>query len=77
MARFGAGSGTRYDNDGCGNHIDRLRGVGKKPPMTGLPDFSTKLCLCCGKRKPRKGGTNPAKKGWKCADCKTKVSNVK
>jgi len=76
MKKHSIGMGNRYVADGSGNHIDRLRGIDKKPDTFVLRDFSTKLCPCCGKRKPRKGGTNPAVKGWKCADCRMQVSNV-
>lgn len=64
------GKENRYAADGGGNHIDYIR---NKEPAIGLfLDISYKKCTCCLQRKPKKGGTNPTKKGWKCADCKIK-----
>lgn len=57
-----------FTPDGGGNHIAAIRAQAVRPQLR--LDFSSKMCTGCFKRKPRKGGDNPSKRDWKCADCK-------
>ena len=59
---------TRYDKDGGGNHIEAIR----NQPIREFVfiNLSVKKCTVCGEVKPKKGGTRPTEKWWKCAECK-------
>jgi len=62
------GYGTRFDDDGSGNHIDRLRMASK--PSIYLPSMKFRVCDACKLKKPKKGASPVQARPWLCADCK-------
>lgn len=77
MKVHGKGFGNRYANDGCGNHLDRIRnsvfagGFNMGRRIGRLPGGDRELfCENCQTAKPRLG-TQPHK-GWKCKECRQK-----
>ena len=62
------GHGSRYDNDGGGNHIDRIR---ERAPGLGMfLNFRKRFCWECKQYRPKDKA--PAVKGWRCKECKGK-----
>lgn len=64
----GKGNSIRYDNDGGGNHIQRLRDA--RPSSMCFSSYNKRFCETCKLSKPK--GNRPAVKGWKCDDCRIK-----
>lgn len=60
------GAGTRYDNDGGGNHIARLR----EAPVSTFTFSKRNLRFCETCRNAKECDRSvKAVKGWKCKDC--------
>jgi len=55
------GTGTRYDNYSEGDYVQI---------KSYYLNFKQKKCSKCKEMKIKKGGTNPVKNPWFCADCK-------
>ena len=66
---------TKTFRGGIGNHIDAIRNSGSSTGFSCRMDMTHKRCTGCGQKKPKKGGTSPTEKLWKCADCKNKSVN--
>lgn len=68
------GFSTRYDADGGGNHMQRLR---DRSPGSDryFRDFANRICTICMKKKPVKGGAGIGKR-FVCSDCKPKTPNA-
>lgn len=64
------GHGSRYDNDGCGNHLDRIRD--RAPGLGQFLNFGKRFCWECKRHMPKDKA--PAVKGWRCKECKGKKS---
>ncbi len=65
------GTETRYDADGCGNHLDRIRASFSGPRELVGPRVGKLFCETCQKFKPK--NKTPAHKGWKCTECKKSI----
>lgn len=66
MKQTSHGHGSRYDNDGGGNHIDRIR---ERAPGLGMfLNFRKRFCWSCKQYRPKDKA--PAVKGWRCKECK-------
>jgi len=66
MKQSSHGHGSRYDNDGGGNHIDRIR---ERAPGLGMfLNFRKRFCWECKQYRPKDKA--PAVKGWRCKECK-------
>lgn len=68
MKRPSLGTGNRYASDLGGNHIERLRREANPGGINVDIRFNLRFCETCRLHKPK--GTRPAKKGWKCDDCR-------
>jgi hypothetical protein len=67
------GTGNRYARDLGGNHIEAIRSTATSNGV--FIAFGKRFCETCQTLKPK--DSTPAKKGWKCKDCKTKTHNAK
>jgi hypothetical protein len=67
------GTGNRYAKDLGGNHIEMVRANATSNGV--FIAFGRRFCETCQTLKPK--DSTPAKKGWKCNDCKTKTPNAK
>jgi len=68
MKKQSAGTGTRFDNDLGGNHVDRVRHQSRS--LGVYLDYSHRWCFGCKQKQKVKGGSGILGKKWRCANCK-------
>lgn len=76
MAR--PGFGTRFDNDGGGNHIQRIKDRQTKKFTGGVfyKDSTKRFCPMCKLKKPRAGSSGVGDR-FKCAECTRAMMKLK